>query len=228
MRVLVVYAHHEQKSFVAAMKDAAVHTLTAQNHDVVVSDLYAMKWKAVADADDFGARHDPDYLVYALEQRYNHEVCALAPDIVQELDKIKQADFILMIFPLYWCSTPAIMKGWIDRVLVSGYCYGGKRFYDRGGLVGKKAMLAFAAGGRAHMFEKGGVHGDINDMLRPIQQGTLAYTGLSVLPPFIAYHVPYLKDEQRRTILKDFERCLETLEQKQPMAFPSLNDYSFN
>jgi NAD(P)H dehydrogenase (quinone) len=39
---------------------------------------------------------------------------------------------------MYWTSVPAILKGWIDRVFVSGIFYGGKRFYNRGGMVGKK------------------------------------------------------------------------------------------
>ncbi|WP_260442507.1 NAD(P)H-dependent oxidoreductase, partial [Pseudomonas aeruginosa] len=41
-----------------------------------------------------------------------------------------------------------ILKGWFDRVLVSGVCYGGKRFYDQGGLAGKKALVSLTLGGR--------------------------------------------------------------------------------
>jgi putative NADPH-quinone reductase len=53
-----------------------------------------------------------------------------------------KADLVIFNFSIYWFSMPVIMKGWIDRVLVSGVCYGGKRFYDQGGLAGKKSMLA--------------------------------------------------------------------------------------
>lgn len=94
----------------------------------------------------------------------------------------------------------AIMKGWIDRVFVSGLCYGGRRICDRGGLKGKSAMLAVSLCGRQHMFGEGAVHGDLEIMLRPILRGTLAYVGLTVLAPFVAYHVPYIRPEQGRQI----------------------------
>ncbi|MEH2555053.1 putative NADPH-quinone reductase [Bradyrhizobium algeriense] len=51
--VLVVHAHPEPKSLTSALKNLAVETLTAQGHTVQVSDLYAAKWKAVADRGDF-------------------------------------------------------------------------------------------------------------------------------------------------------------------------------
>ena len=52
MNVLIVFAHNEEKSFNTAMKNLAVKQLRGNGHDVVVSDLYAMKFKAVADGDD--------------------------------------------------------------------------------------------------------------------------------------------------------------------------------
>jgi NAD(P)H dehydrogenase (quinone) len=59
MKVLIVYAHHEPKSFTASLKNLAMETLTAQGHEVKVSDLYAMKFKSIADRDDFTELDDP-------------------------------------------------------------------------------------------------------------------------------------------------------------------------
>ena len=53
MRVFIVYAHHEPKSFGAALLQRSVDTLTAAGHEVVVSDLHAMNFNPVASADDF-------------------------------------------------------------------------------------------------------------------------------------------------------------------------------
>lgn|GEM_PF-219459 len=184
MHIQIVQAHNEPQSFNAAMKNLAVDELCSQGHSVEVSDLYAMRWNPVASAADFCSRANPEYLTYAMEQRHNHSHHSLAPDIQGELEKLLKADLVILNFPIYWFSMPAIMKGWIDRVLVSGVCYGGKRFYDQGGLLGKKAMLAITLGGQPHMFSEDGVHGDLNDMLRPILRGTLAYSGMAVLPPF--------------------------------------------
>ncbi|MGE5384692.1 MAG: NAD(P)H-dependent oxidoreductase [Betaproteobacteria bacterium] len=225
MNVLIVFAHPEPQSFNAAMKDRSVEVLRAQGHEVVVSDLHAMGWKAVADAGDFAARANPDYLVYALEQRHGFRDGTLAADIRGELDKLMWADLVIFHFPLYWYSMPAIMKGWVDRVLISGLCYGGLRFYDRGGLRGKRAMLAVTLGGQPHMFSRAGVHGDLHLLLSHILRGTLAYVGFSVLPPFFAFHVPYISVEARQQTLQRYEQHLKGLETLPPLGFPSLDDF---
>ncbi|HEX4870310.1 MAG TPA: NAD(P)H-dependent oxidoreductase, partial [Moraxellaceae bacterium] len=120
MNVLIVHAHPEPRSFTASMLHTAVADLTAAGHQVEVSDLYAMDWNPVASADDFGSRKNPDYLVYALEQRHAYEAGTIAPDIAAELEKLKRADLLILNFPVYWFSVPAMLKGWIDRVLISG------------------------------------------------------------------------------------------------------------
>ncbi|MDN3223806.1 NAD(P)H-dependent oxidoreductase [Pseudomonas nunensis] len=225
MNVLILHAHPEPQSFTNALRDQAVQTLQAQGHAVQVSDLYAMNWNPVASAEDFSDRDNPEYLVYALEQRLGVKTKSLAPDIQQELDKLLWADLLILNFPIYWFSMPAILKGWIDRVLVSGVCYGGKRFYDQGGLAGKKALVTVTLGGREHMFGEDAIHGPLEDMLRPLLRGTLAYVGLDVLPPFVAWHVPYISAEARGQFLLDYQRRLENLHQDSPLVFPRLAQF---
>lgn len=225
MKVLIVHAHPEPKSFTAALRDQAVATLEAQGHEVQVSDLYAMNWNPVASADDFSSRENPEYLVYALEQRLGVKSQSLASDIRQELDKLLWADLLILNFPIFWFSAPAILKGWIDRVLVSGVCYGGKRFYDQGGLSGKKALVSVTLGGREHMFGDGAIHGPLEDMLRPILRGTLAYVGFDVLQPFVAWHVPYISEDARKDFLRSYQQRLEHLSDDQPIEFPRLSQF---
>lgn len=226
MNVLIVHAHPEARSFTAALASQARRTLAAQGHSVQTSDLYAMQWNPVASAADFSSRDNPDYLVYALEQRMAVKTQTLAVDIQQELDKLLWADLLILNFPLYWFSVPAMLKGWIDRVLVSGVCYGGKRFYDQGGLAGKKALVCLTLGGRAHMFGEGAIHGPLEDMLRPLLRGTLAYVGFEVLQPFVAWHVPYISDEARGEFLARYADRLEQLGEEQPLAFPTLSQFN--
>ena len=226
MKVLIGHAHYEDQSFCTALKDQAVATLTAAGHAVQVSDLYAMGWNPVASAADFGERANPDYCTYALEQRQGHESGTLAPDIRAEIDKVEWCDLLILNFPVFWFSLPAMLKGWIDRVFVSGKFYGGKRVYDRGGMVGKKAMLTFTLGGQQHMFaDEAAIHGDMDLLLRPIQRGALAYVGFTVLPPFIGYHVPYISQEARTQMLVDYAAYLGQLEQLPPLAFPRLEQF---
>jgi len=225
MHILIIHAHNESQSFNTAMTNLAVVELCALGHCVEISDLYAMKWNPIASAADFGSRANPEYLSYALEQRHNYSQHTLAPDIQGELDKLLKADLVIFNFPIYWFSMPAIMKGWIDRVLISGVCYGGKRFYDQGGLVGKKAMLTVTIGGQSHMLTKDGVHGELNDMLRPILRGTLAYTGMAVLPTFVAHHVPYISHEARVALLEQYRQHLRSLDTFQTLTSVSLNEF---
>lgn len=225
MNILIVHAHPEPQSFTTAMKDLAVQELTNAGHQVEVSDLYALNFNPVASVADFGHRKNPDYLVYALEQRINYENQTIAADIAAEIEKLVAADLVIFSFPLYWFSVPAILKGWIDRVLVSGLTYGGKRFYDQGGLKGKKALLSFTLGGREHMFGADAIHGEIETMLRPLLRGTLYYTGMDVLPPFIGYHVPYISLEARQQVLEDYKQYLQNLDQLQPLEFPTLDQF---
>jgi NAD(P)H dehydrogenase (quinone) len=207
------------------MKDAAVEIFQHLGHEVQVSDLHQMKWNPVASGGDFEVRSQPDYLVYALEQRESYKSGQLSSDIQAEVEKLKWCDLLIFNFPMYWFSVPAIMKGWIDRVFVSGLCYGGKRFYDQGGLKGKKGLLAFTLGGREHMFGKDKIHGEMQTMLSPLLRGSMAYVGLTVLPPFIGWHVPYISDEDRQSLLKEYREYLTNLDQLDPLIFPSLDDF---
>lgn len=225
MNVLIVHAHPEPQSFTAALRDQARSTLEALGHQVQVSDLYAMDWNPVASAADFARRDNPEYLVYALEQRVGVKNGGIAADIQGELDKLLWADLLILNFPVYWFSVPAMLKGWIDRVLVSGVCYGGKRFYDQGGLVGKKALLSLTLGGREHMFGQGAIHGPLEDMLRPLLRGTLAYVGCQVLEPFVAWHVPYISQDAREGFLAQYRQRLERIDDEQPLVFPRLEQF---
>ncbi|TYC51416.1 flavodoxin family protein [Zoogloea oleivorans] len=225
MKVLIVHAHYEPQSFTTALKDQAVATLSAAGHEVRVSDLYAMQFNPVASAADFAERSDPDYCVYALEQRKGFESGTIAADIREEVAKVDWCDVLILNFPIFWFSVPAIMKGWIDRVFVSGRFYGGKRFYDQGGMRGKRALLSFTLGGREHMFGPQAIHGELETMLRPILRGSLAYAGFTVLPPFAAYHVPYVTQESRQQILVEYAGRLNRLDDLTSLSFPSLDDF---
>lgn len=225
MKVLIVHAHPEPQSFTAALRDQGVSTLQGLGHEVQVSDLYAMQWNPVASAADFSTREHPEYLVYALEQRLGVKKQSIAADIQSELDKVLWDDLLILNFPIFWFSMPAMLKGWVDRVLVSGVCYGGKRFYDQGGLAGKRALVTVTLGGREHMFGEGAIHGPLEAMLRPILRGTLAYVGYTVLAPFVAWHVPYISDEARRDFLLGYEQRLQGLLDEQPLVFPTLAQF---
>lgn len=226
MQVHLVHAHPEPRSFVAAMRDVLRAAFEARGDEVTVSDLYAMGFDPVASAGDFRSRARSDRLAYAEEQRHAFSSGTLAPDIREEVARVLAADLIAFTFPVFWFSTPAILKGWIERVFLAGRFYGGRRIYAEGGLAGKRAFAACSLGGRRHMFGRGGIHGDLETgLLRHFFQGTLGYVGLAVHRPFVAYHVPYVDDSARRAMLEDLRRCVDGLDARPILPLPDLEDY---
>lgn len=225
MKVLIVYAHPERKSFNSALLARSHETLVAAGHEVRVSDLYAMSFNPVASAADFNGRRFPDFLQYDREQKYSHAHDLFAPDIKEELDKVFWCDFLILQFPLWWFSVPAILKGWFDRVFVNGAVYGAGRRYDTGGLRGRRAMISMTTAAYPEMCAPDGLVGDINVVLWPLQNGTLAYAGFDVLPPFIAHSVNFVDEQKRKGYLDDYDARLRALDATAPMFFHPLADF---
>lgn len=217
VNILIVHAHYEPKSFTAAMKDLAVAKLSEAGNQVTISDLYAMEFNPVASKADFADPVNPDYIVYSLEQRQGWKAGTIAPDIMAECEKLLAADLVIFSFPVFWFSVPAIMKGWIDRVFLSGVCFGGRRFYEHGGLSGKRVLMAATIGGREHMFGDGAIHGPFEHLFSPLLRGTFAYVGMDVLKPFVAWHVPYVDDIARKAMLEQYAKRLVTVFEEVPL-----------
>ena len=219
MKVLLVFAHPEPRSFGAAMRDRGIAALRSAGHEVEVSDLYAMNFEAVASVDDFTERRFPQALQYDREQKHAHSQQAFVPEIQAEIDKLLWCDLLILQFPLWWFSVPAIMKGWIDRVFVNGVAYGAGRRLETGGLRGRSAMLAVTTGCFKSMTAPDGLLGDLNVILWHLQFGTFAYAGLRVLPPFTAWGIQYSTPEQREVYLDNYARRMAELETVEPLFF---------
>ncbi|TKC92577.1 NAD(P)H-dependent oxidoreductase [Trinickia terrae] len=225
-KVHLVHAHPEPLSFCTAMAHEARRLMELRGDEVSFSDLYALEFDPVVRASDFAERANSDYLVYALEQRQALERNTLAPDIRREVDALLASDTLMLVFPLYWFSVPALIKGWIDRCFLSGALYGGKRIYGRGGMAGKRAVVGVTLGGREHMFGAQGIHGELaGGMLRHLLQGTLGYVGYEVLEPFFAWHVPYCSDAQRADTLTRWSGFIERLDEQPRIPMPRLEEY---
>ncbi|MNG12348.1 hypothetical protein D3C84_959560 [compost metagenome] len=75
------------------------------------------------------------------------------------------------------------------------------------------------------MFGENAIHGPLEDMLRPLLRGTLAYVGLEVLKPFIGWHVPYISAEARQAFLLSYRQRLENINADEPMEYPRLSQF---
>ncbi|WP_129840945.1 NAD(P)H-dependent oxidoreductase [Streptomyces sp. RFCAC02] len=227
-KILVVAAHPEPRSLNAALTRFAMDELRAAGHEVQVSDLYAMKWKAALDADDYPG-HAPDERldVQTVSQRATLDG-RLSADIAAEQEKVSWSDAVILQFPLWWFSVPAILKGWIDRVFTAGYAHGPALPppYTEGALGGRRALVSVTTGGHAASFGERGVHGHLEDILFPVQHGLFWYTGMTPLEPFGVHGTMGLSDEAFGEATRAYKRRLDGLFTDEPVRFRRLDaDY---
>ena len=205
MNILIVLAHPEAKSFNGAMADTAKRALEAAGHTVAFSDLYRMGFNPVSDRHNFLSVKDPEYLKIQIEETYASEHNTFAPELEEEMRKVESCDLMIFQFPLWWFGLPAILKGWVDRVMAMGRTYGYGHIYDTGKFRGKRALLSLTTGGPQEAYLKGGFNGDMDAILRPIQRGILQFLGFDVLAPQIHYGPARSSDETRQGWLADWE-----------------------
>ncbi len=127
---------------------------------------------------------------------------------------------------------PAILKGWLDRVLVYGGLYTSRMRYDAGHFAGRRAMVSATTGGPEASFAFNGRNGDIDHLLWPMNF-TLRYMGYSVLPPFVAYGIEggirYSDPDSIPARLQGYKDALGErlggLEQTEPLKFNGWDDW---
>jgi NAD(P)H dehydrogenase (quinone) len=226
MRVFIVHAHHEPASFNGALTKAAVEALGAAGHEVVVSDLYAMRFDPVSDRRNFRTVKDPDRLRQQTEEAYAAEHDGFAADIQAEMDKLFWCDALILQFPLWWFGLPAILKGWVDRVFAAGgRIYGGGKWYDRGVFVGKRAMCSVTVGGPEAMYSERGLNGAIAAVLFPINHGMLYFTGFTVIEPFLVHAPARIGEPARLAHLARYRERVLGLAAAPTISYPKLADY---
>jgi NAD(P)H dehydrogenase (quinone) len=217
MNVFIVVAHPEPQSFSGALAAVAVHALETSGHTVVVSDLYRMNFNPVSDRRNFLTVANPDTLKLQIEEMFATQHDGFAPDIEAEIRKIEACDLLILQFPLWWFGLPAILKGWVDRVLAMGRTYGDGHFYETGKFHGKRALLSLTTGGPAAAYRSGGFNGDIDAILRPIHRGVLQFVGFDVLAPQVHYGPVRVDAATRQAWLADWERRLIGIGQETPI-----------
>ncbi|XP_053732934.1 ribosyldihydronicotinamide dehydrogenase [quinone]-like isoform X1 [Synchiropus splendidus] len=241
-KVLIVYAHQSGASFNAAAKDAAVEVLSAQGCAVEVSDLYAIKFRAAATAEDVGEVKNPQHFRYSEETKLAWEEGKLSADIMEEQRKLKEAELVIFQvtsegsllslqhlltglhfqFPMYWFSFPAILKGWIDRVLTLGFAFSPEKRFSEGVFKDKRALLSFTTGSQQSMFSSNGINGDMNVTLWPMQNGILHYCGFQVLAPQIFWAPSDSSAEARAAMLESWRKRLAGVFGDAPLTFTPL------
>jgi NAD(P)H dehydrogenase (quinone) len=226
--ILIVHAHPERTSLTRQLVDVTVQTLQQQGHEVLMSDLYGMRWKAVFDEHDFPSRADPERLSFVSESGHSYSSGRQAMDIAAEQRKLLAADAVILQFPLWWFGMPAILKGWVDRVFAYGLAYGykgaGNRYrYGDGGLKGKRALLSVTVGGPAEDYLARGINGPLEQLLFPITHGTLFFAGMEVLPTYAVHGTTRISAEDFEAAKATWRLRVERLFVDAPLPFRPQN-----
>ncbi|WP_067937069.1 NAD(P)H-dependent oxidoreductase [Alicyclobacillus kakegawensis] len=127
MNVLVIYAHPNPNSFNAAIREQIERGLREGGHSFTVVDLYK---------DNF----NPVLVIHDQMRRSNMKD---DPETAHYRELIRQADHLIFIYPVWWYGTPAILKGFFDRVLASGFAFTYDGLVPKGLLRGKSAWVFY-------------------------------------------------------------------------------------
>ena len=197
---LIVRSHPEPGSFSSSQTDVAASALAGAGYVVDTIDLYGDEWQPVLDRSEFPATEG---LFKPQAAQMRAVVDGTLDGIVQEhLDRLIGADLLVLSFPLWWFSVPAILKGWIDRVFVMGAVFGGEHgLFDEAALAGKDAVLLVTTGGSEEAFGADGAFGLMDDFLFHLRRGVLEFVGYRVLEPVITYGPARLDEPSREAAL---------------------------
>lgn len=128
-------------------------------------------------------------------------------DVDREQRRLMDHDLIVFQFPVFWYSTPALLKQWQDLVLEYGFAYGpnGKM------LAGKRTLACVTTGGsRADYAEDGGNSRVVEQFLYPLER-TATLCGMEYLPPFVLFSANHLDDDSAQQHIQSYPRLLTAL-----------------
>ena len=199
MKVHLVVAHPEKESFNFALHQTAIRALNEEGIEICISDLYSEKFDPTAGHSDICNFPMDESFNLAKAQRWALETSSFTKAIVDEQSKLKSCDILVLQFPLWWWSFPAILKGWIDRVLTSGFAYG-----KDATLTPKKVMYSITTGGASTEEEFEYYQSKINGLYQDI----FGFIGWEALPAFISHGVQQISQTERVKILNDYKSHL--------------------
>ncbi|HEX3011259.1 MAG TPA: NAD(P)H-dependent oxidoreductase [Syntrophomonadaceae bacterium] len=191
MNAVVIYAHPNPVSFVAAVVTVVEEGILGKGAQVKVKDLYGMNFNPVLGEEDFRAFHTGN----------------MPEDIRQEQEDIAWADLVVMISPVWWYSVPAMLKGYIDRVFSLGFAYEYTSNGPRGMLTGKKGLLITTSGADEKTAKATGMLDAIENSL---VKGLFGFSGFAEYRYKNLFAVPTVSDTDRKQMLAQVRELIKS------------------
>ncbi|HET6516165.1 MAG TPA: NAD(P)H-dependent oxidoreductase [Thermodesulfovibrionales bacterium] len=184
MKYLIIYAHPDTASFNHAIMETISDELGKGKRDFEVRDLYGMKFNPILSRDDLTAIQNG----------------AVPQDIKREQDHIRSADTLLFVFPIWWSSMPAMLKGYIDRVFSLKFAYDITTDGVIGLLKGKKAFIVSTTGASREDYDRMGAFEMMN---MSMDTAIFRFSGMEVIGHKYFSSVPYVSEEDRKQMLEE-------------------------
>ena len=188
MQAHIVLSHPDPGSFNAHLAQVARRCWRHEAGRVSVSDLYGMDFDPCERAEHYVARKGPGAVRCSGRAAPCLGKGTIPPIVAAEIERLDRADLLILQYPMWWHLPPAMLKGWLDRVLIYGEVYASTKRFEKGRLAGKRAMLSVTVGTSADTYAFDGRSGDIDLLFWPVNF-SLAYVGYTVLSPFVVYGV---------------------------------------
>ena len=182
-KIFLIYGHYNDSSFNAAIKDTFIKQAKEIGHKVDFVDLYKEKFDPVFDGED------KDETVKDHRRR------------------IEESDVITLIAPIWNFRMPAIVEGWIDKVLAPPWAFRFKKLfgnygYPIGNLKGKKAVV-FCTYGSPQFAVKTFFY---NMPTKRLRRGVFNICGITDVTYRRYFAVPFVSDEKRKKFLDDVKK----------------------
>ena len=129
----VILCHPDPESFNGSAARTYCEAVRARFHEAIVRDLYSLKF---------------DPVLQASEQPSALEFVPLA-DVATELDALDGASVIVLVYPIWFGTPPAMLKGYVDRVLGAGFGHRSMRERGRGSVAEGKHLLSITTSGNS-------------------------------------------------------------------------------
>ena len=181
MNVLIIFAHPNEKSFCAALREQLEIGLKESAHEISIHNLYKDKFNPLLSREEL--LHKDALKKDTLAKRYQED--------------IKWAERVILVHPSYWYTTPAILKGYFDRLLTEGFAYDYVVDHPEPKLLGKKGLLVQTFDAEESLEKE-----LFEDVTRKTVLYTWSYCGVKEWEYFRLFRVNFSTDEQRKEWLK--------------------------
>lgn len=195
MQVLVVLAHPNEGSFNHAVAARACDALRAAGHEPHLLDLYALGVRAAMSTEERRAYESPEPL--------------LDPILVEHAALVQRCEALVFVYPTWWSAQPAILKGWLERVMVPGV---GFRFNEKGkvrpGLSHVRHLIGISTYGSPFLYVKAMNDNGRRTLMRTIRLNTGWRTRTKWLG---LYSIDTATAAQRGEFLSKVDRTMRSL-----------------